>query len=113
MNGKRYAEHVFVETLAAAQTGNEIEAMNTSTDDNTAAAPPRAALENVVVIGLSSFVYGGNRFLTFGPIYRKLVESPLAKGYVKSNQALRSIGYDPEDWVEEMVRQLELRFLCS
>ena len=105
VNGKRYAEHVFVETLAAAQAANEIEDRDTSTDDNTAAAPPRAALENVVVIGLSSFVYGGNRFPTFGPIYRKLVESPLAKGYVKSNQALRSIGYDTEDWVEEMVRR--------
>lgn len=87
VDGKRLAEKRFLETLQQQQDGGG----NDRTDD-------------VIVIGLSSFVFGGKRFPTFGKVYRGLVESPFAKAYVQSNKALRSFSKTtPEDWVEEML----------
>ncbi len=88
LNGKRLAERKLLE--AVSNGGNLNDPSN---------------LEKVVVVGLPNFVYGGKRFPTFGKIYRKIVESPIAKAYVGGNQAVRSLSAaNPEDWVEAMVR---------
>lgn len=61
-------------------------------------------LNNTISIGLPPIMYGGQRFVTFGPFYRKFVESSLSKRYVKCNQMLRNLSVAPlEDWVEEMI----------
>eukprot|EP00751_Fragilariopsis_kerguelensis_P051078 CAMPEP_0171032014 /NCGR_PEP_ID=MMETSP0736-20130129/38039_1 /TAXON_ID=186038 /ORGANISM="Fragilariopsis kerguelensis, Strain L26-C5" /LENGTH=575 /DNA_ID=CAMNT_0011474487 /DNA_START=200 /DNA_END=1928 /DNA_ORIENTATION=- len=99
VDGKRYAETKFVETLPPRHP--------VPPNCNSNADPQshrQYALDNVIVIGLSSFVYGGKRFQTFGKVYRSFVESFIAKGYVKSNEALRSLSTaGAEDWVEKML----------
>jgi len=102
VDGKRYAETKFVETLATTTS------CTTQLGNSNSNADPQShrqyALDNVIVIGLSSFVYGGKRFQTFGKVYRSFVESFIAKGYVKSNEALRSLSTaGAEDWVEKML----------
>lgn len=90
LDGKRLAERRLLEAISAQNGGEITDASN---------------LERVVVIGLPNFVYGGKRFPTFGKIYRKFVESPIAKAYVGGNEALRSLSVaEPEDWLEAMVR---------
>jgi hypothetical protein len=90
IDGKRLAEARFLEAVSATNGGDTTDPSN---------------LERVVVIGLPNFVYGGKRFPGFGATYRKLVESPPAKAYVKGNDALRSLSVaEPEDWVEAVVR---------
>ena len=60
--------------------------------------------EKTFVLGLPPLVYGGNRFQKLGDIFRKLVESPIAKSYVGSNDFLRSLSSAPmEDWFEKML----------
>mmetsp|Transcript_18843 Transcript_18843/g.39397 ORF Transcript_18843/g.39397 Transcript_18843/m.39397 type:complete len:511 (-) Transcript_18843:99-1631(-) len=87
VDGKRLAEHEFLGALSS------------SKEETT-----RRRLDDVIVIGLPSFVYGGKRFPRSGAVYRKLVESAPAKAYVKSNKALRSLSMSAtEDWVEEMI----------
>lgn len=89
LDGKRLAERRLLEAISAPSGGDIKDPTN---------------LERVVVIGLPNFVYGGKRFPTFGKIYRKFVESPIAKAYVGGNQALRSLSVaEPEDWLEAMV----------
>lgn len=90
LNGKRLAERKLLEAVTQQNGGSLKDPSN---------------LEKVVVVGLPNFVYGGKRFPTFGKIYRKIVESPIAKAYVGGNQAIRSLSAaNPEDWVEAMVR---------
>mmetsp|Transcript_58218 Transcript_58218/g.65100 ORF Transcript_58218/g.65100 Transcript_58218/m.65100 type:complete len:460 (+) Transcript_58218:201-1580(+) len=110
VDGKRYAETKFVETLATTTS------CTTQLGNSNSNADPQShrqyALDNVIVIGLSSFVYGGKRFQTFGKVYRSFVESFIAKGYVKSNEALRSLSTaGAEDWVEKMIRYTYLLLL--
>jgi hypothetical protein len=60
--------------------------------------------DNTIVLGLS-LVYGGHRFPNLvGQGYRSLVESPLTKAYVASNEFLRNLSVAPlEDWLEKMI----------
>jgi hypothetical protein len=59
--------------------------------------------DNTIVLGLP-LVYGGQRFPNLATFYRSFVESPLAKGYVQSNEFLRNLSVAPlEDWVEKMI----------
>ena len=89
LDGKRLAERRLLEAISTPSGGDITDPAN---------------LERVVVIGLPNFVYGGKRFPAFGKIYRKFVESPIAKAYVGGNQALRSLSVaEPEDWLEAMV----------
>jgi len=89
LDGKRLAERRLLEAVTAQHGGSTTDASN---------------LDRVVVVGLPNFVYGGKRFPTFGKIYRKIVESPIAKAYVGGNQAVRSLSAaNPEDWVEAML----------
>ena len=95
VDGKRLAEREF---LGALSSSKEITTLR--------------QLDDVVVIGLPSFVYGGKRFPIFGAVYRKLVESAPAKAYVKSNQALRSLSLSAtEDWVEKMVSIVSMIYI--
>jgi hypothetical protein len=99
VDGKRFAENKFVETLRITKhdDDDDSEIESSDSDDST-------VLDNVIVIGLSSFVYGGTRFPRFGKWYRSFVESLVTKTYVKANQALRSLSsYSSEDWVEELL----------
>lgn len=74
MDGKRYAEKVACELFG---------------------------LDNTILLS-ASLIYGGNRFSKFGGLYRKFVESPIAKAYVGGNQFLRNLSSAPlEDWVEQ------------
>ncbi len=76
MDGKRHAEHVAYELFG----GN-----------------------NAIVLG-PSLIYGGKRFPKLGRMYRSFVESPIAKGYVGTNDALRSLSSAYlEDWVEKSI----------
>ncbi len=89
LDGKRLAERRLLEAVTAQHGGSITDASN---------------LDRVIVVGLPNFVYGGKRFSTFGKIYRKIVESPIAKAYVGGNQAVRSLSAaNPEDWLEAMV----------
>jgi hypothetical protein len=59
--------------------------------------------DNTIVLGLP-LVYGGQRFPNLATVYRSFVESPSAKGYVRSNEFLRNLSVAPlEDWVEKMI----------
>jgi len=93
VDGKRLAERRFLEVMSETEG-------NTNPGGDETIDPRR--LDDVIVIGLSSFAFGGKRFPRFGKFYRGLVESPVAKLYVKGNEALRSLSVG-EDWVEAML----------
>ena len=108
LDGKRLAERKFLETLSLERSESNNRDKDGQEDQQ------RRPEDDVVVIGLSSFVFGGKRFPNFGKLYRTIVESPFAKAYVKSNKALRSLSKTtPEDWVEEMVRSFVRMFVRS
>eukprot|EP00536_Pseudo-nitzschia_multiseries_P001347 jgi/Psemu1/282952/fgenesh1_pg.17_\ len=93
VEGKRLAERTFLEAVSTP----------TSRDDNDADSRP--GNDDVIVLGLPCLVHGGRRFPGFGKLYRNLVESPIARAYVRSNRALRSLSKTTnDDWVEEMWR---------
>jgi hypothetical protein len=107
VDGKRFTEHKFVETLREITTQHDddnSEIDESSDSDSDSGSDSNDILDNVIVIGLSSFVYGGKRFPLFGKLYRSFVKSLPVKAYVKSNQVLRSLSsYSKEDWVEELL----------